>query len=414
KKIIEDHLKLSASIRYDKSQNFEGQYSPRASAVYTFLENHNIRASFQTGFRIPTTQSQFIDLVTPQARLLGGLPVFQQKNSTGYNMTTNPVFTPETVAAYGAGFLATINDPAVRNPLIAQATQIITQQVISGQLPAANAPAAIQALATQLITGAGLTANQNRLTPYQFKPYKPERIQAFEVGYKGLIGNKLFIDAFYYYNIFKNFDGGQILLQSNIGLISDANGTRDKLGRATEPTATTPLGLLGQGGLNPRNIYSIPINLEQNLRLNGWGIGINYALPSNFTIGTNASYNAILNEDDLGTLQSFWNTPKYRVNFQFGNNKIAKNVGFNITWRWQDQAIWQSTFVQTDVSARKLAVVPSFNVFDAQVSLKLPALKSIVKVGGSNIFNQYYTQAWGNPAVGGLYYISLTFDEFLN
>jgi hypothetical protein len=35
-------------------------------------------------------------------------------------------------------------------------------------------------------------------------------------------------------------------------------------------------------------------------------------------------------------------------------------------------------------------------------------------VGGSNLFNNYYRQAWGNPAVGGLYYVQLTFDELLN
>jgi outer membrane receptor protein involved in Fe transport len=60
------------------------------------------------------------------------------------------------------------------------------------------------------------------------------------------------------------------------------------------------------------------------------------------------------------------------------------------------------------------SVIPAYHTFDAQVSYKMPPLKTILKVGGSNLLNQYYRQAWGNPAVGGLYYVQLTFDELLN
>src|SRR5690606_6631120 len=87
-KNFNDVFKLTASIRYDKNENFKGQFSPRISGVYTVANDHNIRASFQRGFRIPTTQNQYIDLLTPQARLIGGLPLFREK----YNMINNPVF----------------------------------------------------------------------------------------------------------------------------------------------------------------------------------------------------------------------------------------------------------------------------------------------------------------------------------
>jgi len=41
-------------------------------------------------------------------------------------------------------------------------------------------------------------------------------------------------------------------------------------------------------------------------------------------------------------------------------------------------------------------------------------MKSILKVGGSNIFNKRYVTSFGNPSLGSLYYISISFDEFLN
>ena len=61
----DDRLKLTASIRYDKAQNFEGNFSPRVSFAYAGGENknQNFRASFQTGFRNPTTQDQYIGLM---------------------------------------------------------------------------------------------------------------------------------------------------------------------------------------------------------------------------------------------------------------------------------------------------------------------------------------------------------------
>ena len=59
-------------------------------------------------------------------------------------------------------------------------------------------------------------------------------------------------------------------------------------------------------------------------------------------------------------------------------------------------------------------MIPAYSTFDAQVSKRVPAIKSIVKLGGTNIGNKLYTTSWGNPSVGGLYYISLLFDELLN
>lgn len=42
KKFLEDRLKFTGSIRYDKSQNFEGNYSPRVSFVYSAGGDKNI------------------------------------------------------------------------------------------------------------------------------------------------------------------------------------------------------------------------------------------------------------------------------------------------------------------------------------------------------------------------------------
>ncbi|MDP5060566.1 MAG: TonB-dependent receptor, partial [Maribacter sp.] len=70
----EKNLKLTGSVRYDKSEFFDGFFSPRISAGLTINRNHNIRASAQTGFRNPTTQDLFIGLDAGRAILVGSAP----------------------------------------------------------------------------------------------------------------------------------------------------------------------------------------------------------------------------------------------------------------------------------------------------------------------------------------------------
>src|SRR5690606_30146134 len=70
-KTIAESLRLTGSLRYDKNENFDAQVTPRISAVYTFNDTHNIRASFQTGFRNPDTQAQYIYFPAGTNTLLG-------------------------------------------------------------------------------------------------------------------------------------------------------------------------------------------------------------------------------------------------------------------------------------------------------------------------------------------------------
>ena len=44
---------------------------------------------------------------------------------------------------------------------------------------------------------------------------------------------------------------------------------------------------------------------------------------------------------------------------------------------------------------------------------KPPETGNLVKLGAANLTNNYVVQAYGSPAVGGLYYLSLNFDDLL-
>ncbi|MFM9984645.1 MAG: TonB-dependent receptor domain-containing protein [Flavobacteriales bacterium] len=73
KKLLEDKLILSATIRMDKNQNFDAVFSPAASAVYSPKKNHYARLSFSSALRNPTLADQYLYLNVGPATLSGNL-----------------------------------------------------------------------------------------------------------------------------------------------------------------------------------------------------------------------------------------------------------------------------------------------------------------------------------------------------
>lgn len=367
-KRIVDNFKLSGSVRFDKNENFEGQVNPRISGVYTVADNHNFRASIQTGFRNPTTQGQYIDLSVISARLLGGL----QENYDKYELArTSSTGEP---LSYTAGSV-----DAFRRSYFG-----------SG--------------------GTNLSEAVNLLTPFttaDVKPVVPEQVRSLEFGYKSLIGNKLLVDLVYYHNTYTDFITQiQIVVADEnvdgsynpLTLISGSAMTIADGETVVEVDDATPDGFNG----NTVQIYS---NLEDDATAQGAALGLTYNLPRGFTVGGNYSWNKFIGGFTDNNLNEF-NTPEHKVNINFGNRKLTDKLGFNITYRWQEAFRWESSFAAGDV--------PSYSTIDAQISLKLDELKSVLKVGGSNLFGDSYIQSLGGPNIGSIYYVSLTFDQLMN
>lgn len=324
KRLFNDKLKLTASGRYDKSQNFDGRFTPRVTALITVAQDNNLRLSYQTAYRFPSTQDQYINLNTPGARLIGGLPSFQ----TFFNFTGNPVYTAESIGAYRASAATGTPNPA----LLKQAA---------------------------------------------FKDLKPETANSYEFGYRGLLDKKLLVDAYVYYCEYKDFIG------------------KTAVGRAI------PGGNIANP-LTSEN-FSYPENSTSNVKAIGWGISADYLLGRGFTVRANVSGDQLKDVPD--GLVTFFNTPKVRYNIGLGNDGIGKsNWGFNILFRWQDKVQWEGTFASSEI--------PAYSTLDAQISYKFPAIRSLIKLGASNLLNKYYISALGNPEVGGVYYMSFGYNIF--
>ncbi len=328
KKFLEDdRLKVTVSARYDKAKNFDGNVSPRLSLAYAAGEdkNQNFRASFQTGFRNPTTQDQYIGLDVGNAILVGSAPDNLDRYST------------------------TFTDPSDGN------TYTLTGR---------------DAYENSFTVASGGTERAN------VSFVQPEKVTAYEVGYRGLVGpesSKISVDLSVYYNDYEDF-------------IANKN-------------VIVPYNLTG--GFKVFQLYT---NSEADISSYGATIGLDTKVFSNFNLGLNYTY-AKFDFDQASDpdFEAGFNTPEHKVKLQFGNSSLFENFGFNVNVRWQDKYRWESTFIDGTLDAR--------TVVDAQINYRVPSWKSTFKLGGANLTGKEYLSAPGIGAVGSQYFLSWSINN---
>ena len=123
----------------------------------------------------------------------------------------------------------------------------------------------------------------------------------------------------------------------------------------------------------------------------------------NFELGVN--YNHANFDFDQAKDPSFiagFNTPRHRVKASLSNESLFKNFGFAVNGRWTDEYLWQSSFAD--------GTIPATTVFDAQVTYKIPVIKSVLKLSASNIGGGDYLQVVGAGRIGQVYLASLTIN----
>ncbi|GAA4762540.1 MULTISPECIES: TonB-dependent receptor [Flavobacterium] len=370
KKMMDDRLKFTGSVRYDKSKNFDGNFSPRASFTYAAGadKQHNFRVSYQTGFRNPTTQDQYIGLDLGPFALIGSAAENLSRYTETMPISTAGQADPNNQE--GSSRYLTGND--------AYFESYTSASVAAFAAAPKNTPQQLQDAA-------------NLLQVSTYGLVKPEKVQAFEVGYRTNL-QKTGVDINGYYNIYNDFINTANVVKP---LYGNVHTTID----VSNPSTLGTVGALSNGD---RRIYQVYTNSKADITSLGFGIGLNRKVGM-FDVG--ASYNYSDFKFDEASDPSFepgFNTPKHRVKGTFGAEKLFKNFGFNTNVRWNTEYLWQSSFVD--------AMVPENVVFDAQINYSIPFLKSVVKVGGANIGGKDYIQVPGAGNIGQQYYASWTIN----
>lgn len=361
KKLMNDKLKLTGSIRYDKAKNFDGNYSPRLSIVYALDEqkNHNFRASFQTGFRNPTTQDQYIGFDIGSRVLLG---------SALDNLTRFSEILPISVA--GGGGTATLNGNNAYYNSFTETSYFAFDAAYRAGPPSGLASAA---------------ANLVKANPALVKP---EQVKAFDIGYRGNIkGFALDING--YYNSYNDFIGGY-------NVVAPYYGTAE-----TAPTNVLPATASAALANRDFRVFQIYTNTSLVVKSLGLGLGLSKKVYNNFELSANYNYSQFnFDQAKDQDFEASFNTPKHRIKATLGNDKLFKNFGISVSGRWNSEYLWESTFAD--------GIISEATVIDLQANYNFPYLKSIFKIGATNVGGKEYGQVLGAGLIGQQYFVSWT------
>ena len=330
KKFAHDRINLRGSLRYDKNENFKNNFTPRISVVGSLdkEKNQNLRASYQTGFRNPGGQEGYIAADIGSAVVLGGL----QDNYNHY----------------------------------------IYQNAAGTKFPGVDLQKKLVTLASYQAFARGGSTDSGLLKLANLPALKQEQNTTWEIGYKGLFANRLFVDLNYYHTQYQ-----------------------DLVVRITTFS------------VEAKRAFAVYTNIADKVTSYGFGAGVDYLIGKGFKVGlnyTNTTFEAtVAVKNSPGFLPSF-NTPKNRYNFSFsGDNIVKTNFGFNIKYRYWDTYTWQSPFGAGTIASK--------GIVDLAVSYKIRKLQSMLKLGASNLFNNEYNTVYGGPKIGSIYYFGWTFDQ---
>lgn len=363
KRFLDDRLKFTGSIRYDKSKNFDGNVSPRLSLVYSAGEkkNHNFRGSFQTGFRNPTTQDQYIGFNIGNAALVGSAPDNLERFREVLPVST----------------------------VVGQTLAGGTTKVMTGTNAYDNSYTATSVSAFSALAGSNPAEAVKLLKKTRANYVKPEQVKAFELGYRSIFQN-MSIDINGYYNIYNDFIGNQNAIATYYGTAEDA--------------PASPAGVQSLHALQNSNyrVYQLYTNSDVEITSLGFGVGLSRKIIADFELGINYNYAQFDYDNSQDpSFEAGFNTPKHRVKVSLGNEKLFENFGFNVSGRWNSEYLWQSSID---------GIIASATVIDAQINYGIPKLKSVIKLGAANIGGKEYYQVVGAGSIGQQYFASWTIN----
>ena len=272
--------------------------------------------------------------------------------------------------------------------------------------------------------GEGVTYTSNNQT-FVTEKLKPEEIGTWEIGYKGLIAKKLYVDLNGWYANSKNF------LSPAITVL----GTAQKVGSRPVNPAIPSLFLTY---FNYGNVVSYGMDFGLNYELNKYvNVGLKYSY-----FGSDITDGKIENDANkdgyVSAEEKSLNAPQNRLVFNVAMDKLFNNKFFaNVTVRWVEQFdFYSGSQIGTAAGAGKRGVVSvaagtnpttgapratailknfdhgalgGFTSIDISLGYKI---KPWVSLGASvsNLFEAKQREFVGSPVIGRLISAELRFD----
>ena len=349
-RLMDEKIRLTATLRADKNDYFTTRLNPRFTAVYSPGPQANFRLSYQSGYRFPSLFEGFSNVNSGQVKRIGGLRVMSDGVFENSYLRTS-------IDAFVAANTAYVN---------------------------ANTPPNASAAQKQAIQSQAINLNKNLLTKNPYTYLNPEHIRSLELGYKAALlpGRRLLVDVDFYYNTYRDF-----IAQVEAYVPKTLNPDSTAIYLSSKAT---------------QNRYRLWTNAQSKVYNYGGSLGLRYELSGGYLAGANTTYTRLARTESGDGLEDGFNTPRWAYNLSLSNENAYKSFGFGLNYRWQQGYYSQTFLVNGSVAA--------YHTLDAQLSYTVPAPNLRLKLGASNVLNQYYVSYLGGPSVGGLYYLAVTYE----
>lgn len=320
----------TVTVRFDRNQNFAWKrkdgvidpiITPAVSLIYSYKGNHTVRISYSSAVRNPTLQDQYLYYNVGRAILIGNLQ----------------------------GVDSFVSIP-------------------------------------NLVDYIDKNGNRDGINLLKFSTVdavRPEKVQTLELGYRGLIAKKVYIDAGIYGSLYRDFLGYKL------------GATFTKAGGFTE------------GTIRPFQVWRVATNAKDRVAAYGAAVGVTYYFIKNYALTGNYSWNELNRLGSKDSIIPAYNTPRHKFNIGISGYDIKigkqRGFGFNVNYKWIEGFLFEG-------SPQFTGRIPTYSMLDAQVSWEVQKIHTTFKFGGSNLISQRNYQVYGGPGIGRMIYASILFD----
>ena len=434
---ILDNLDLVTAIRVDDhSRLADANVSPRAALVFTPLEGQSFRVTYNRAFATPSTTNLFLDIVAGQIPLPGGITYDIRARgvpASGFTFGANCpggvmsycMHTPVTQGAIPANAAllwdALVDVVASLDPVLGLIAQGLKNP---GALPS---DPEIGTVLRRLNLGAapGESPFELHTGPIEdISPLTSTINNTFEVGYKGLIQDRILLSADLYFARIENFVGPLRAVTPNVflepgsvqafvvnrlaPLIQGGILTEDDIRELVGMVASVPLGTVVPEGAGSPDLLVTYNNYGE---VSYWGADLAARFFVNDLIRLDGSYSFAsedcFDSDNVEGCAGFGdialNAPRQKgsVGVTF-DDQVA---GLSISTR----ARFNAGFPMN--SGVYLGDVDPYQLIDATIGYRLPFQRGThVSLTANNILNNLHREFVGAPEIGRLLLLRVRYD----
>ncbi len=439
---LTDRLDLMGAARGDMNSRIEGtQFSPRAALLYKLSATQNFRFTFNRAFNSPASFAMFLDQWSGQSANLGPAINNPATNATEIRIFGNPAKegwqysrTCATGQADAGGLCMQSNFTGNTRSAVGGATMLpaVMNGGLSTQLVAAIAGTfGLNATQQTNIRNAlnGLLPNNtqvplilrnvlagNAVTPFSsvtdYSPLGANFSNTWEVGYKGVIGNKLSVAVDYWYQIRPadpttqviNGDDVVFFNPATLGAYLGAPGTGVTAALAgngvpgpaigtvitnwTTALAGLPTGTLAfNNDLYDRSYLVFTYqNADGQVDVRGIDVALDYQINPMWSVAsTYSTLSRNVFTDAVGATPTnplVANTPRHRASLTFRRADDAKGMSMELRGRYADafdvnSGVFNNYNQSVPAGGTAYTRVPVNAFMDAGFSWKLPVAQNV-------------------------------------